>query len=60
MAEENILDSFKGATKNICNTVLNQVRTRSVAGQGPQDRLLEQGRRAGLRAEVFRPRESLS
>ena len=26
MAEENILDSFKGATKNICNTVLNQVQ----------------------------------
>jgi len=26
MAEESILDSFKGATKNICDTVLNQVQ----------------------------------
>ena len=26
MAEENILDIFKGATKSVCNTVLNQVQ----------------------------------
>ena len=49
MAEENILDIFQGATKNLCNSVLDQVQDAVVwLEQGPQGRLLEQGRRADV------------
>ena len=50
MAEDNILDIFKGATKSLCNSVLNQVQDAVVwLDRDRKVRLLEQGGRADLR-----------
>ncbi len=50
MAEENLLDIFRGATKNLCNSVLNQVQDAVVwLNKDRKIVYLEQGRRTDLR-----------